>query len=170
MHLKTHKERYLNGHPDDMHRRMAREIARIEDRYPNPLGEGEIYEVFRKFKYIVPQGGSMAGIGNNRQIVSLSNCFVIGTQGDQDSYGAVMQTDEEQVQLMKRRGGVGHDLSGIRPKGSPVMNSAVTLHRRRSIHGEIFELHKRGGPGRKKRGSDVIYRYQTSGYQRFHQC
>ena len=112
--------------PDDMHRRMAREVARIETKYPSGLTEEEIYGVFRKFKYIVPQGGSMAGLGNNHQIVSLSNCFVIGHDGDGDSYGAILQTDQEQVQLMKRRGGVGHDLSQIRPKGSPVMNSAIT--------------------------------------------
>ncbi len=112
--------------PDDMHRRMAREIARIEGKYPNGLTEEQIYGVFRRFKYIVPQGGSMAGIGNDHQIVSLSNCFVIGHDGDGDSYGAILQTDQEQVQLMKRRGGVGHDLSQIRPKGSPVMNSAIT--------------------------------------------
>jgi len=124
--LKDSKGKIYERTPDDMHRRMAKEIARIESKYPNGLIEEEIYDVFERFKYIVPQGGSMAGIGNDRQIVSLSNCFVIGNDGDQDSYGAIMQKDEEQVQLMKRRGGVGHDLSQIRPKGSPVMNSAVT--------------------------------------------
>ncbi|MDN5214631.1 adenosylcobalamin-dependent ribonucleoside-diphosphate reductase [Fulvivirgaceae bacterium BMA12] len=110
--------------PDDMHRRMAREIARIEKKYRNPESEQDIYELFTHFKYLVPQGGSMAGIGNNFQFSSLSNCFVIGNEAD--SYGAILKTDEEQVQLMKRRGGVGHDLSYIRPKGSPVMNSALT--------------------------------------------
>ncbi len=124
--LKDSEGKIFESTPDHMHRRMAKEIARIESRYPKPLGEEEIYRLFKKFKYIVPQGGSMAGLGNDRQIVSLSNCFVIGTQGNHDSYGAIMKTDEEQVQLMKRRGGVGHDLSGIRPKGSPVKNSAVT--------------------------------------------
>ncbi len=112
--------------PDDMHRRIAREIARIEQRYPNPLSEEEVYEAIRDFKYIVPQGSPMAGIGNPYQIASLSNCFVIGNEGDSDSYGGIMKIDQEQVQLMKRRGGVGHDLSHIRPKGSPVKNSALT--------------------------------------------
>ena len=112
--------------PDDMHRRLAREIARIEKRYPNPLSEDELFELFRDFKYIVPQGSPMTGIGNDYQVASLSNCFVIGFDGDSDSYGAIIKIDEEQVQLMKRRGGVGHDLSHIRPKGSPVKNSALT--------------------------------------------
>jgi len=110
--------------PDDMHRRIASEIARVEQKYPNPLSEDEVYELLKAFKYIVPQGSPMAGIGNDFQISSLSNCFVIGN--DADSYGGIIRTDEEQVQLMKRRGGVGHDLSHIRPKGSPVMNSALT--------------------------------------------
>ncbi len=112
--------------PDDMHRRLAKEIARIEKKYKNPVSEEEIYFVLKDFKYIVPQGGPMTGIGNNNQIASLSNCFVIGNDGPSDSYGAVMKIDQEQVQLMKRRGGVGHDLSHIRPKGSPVLNSALT--------------------------------------------
>src|SRR5512133_158214 len=112
--------------PDDMHWRIAREIARVEKRYPNPLSVEEIYEVLRDFKYIVPQGSPMAGIGNNFQIASLSNCFVIGHDHPADSYGGIMKIDQEQVQLMKRRGGVGHDLSHIRPKGSPVLNSALT--------------------------------------------
>lgn len=112
--------------PDDMHRRIAREIARIEQRYPNPMSEEEVFEIIRGFKYIVPQGSPMAGIGNPYQIASLSNCFVIGNQGNSDSYGGIMKVDQEQVQLMKRRGGVGHDLSHIRPKGSPVKNSALT--------------------------------------------
>jgi ribonucleoside-diphosphate reductase alpha chain len=112
--------------PDDMHRRIAGEIARIEKRYPNPMSEDEIFDLLKNFKYIVPQGSPMAGIGNNFQIGSLSNCFVIGNDGDSDSYGGIMKVDEEQVQLMKRRGGVGHDLSHIRPGGSPVKNSALT--------------------------------------------
>jgi ribonucleoside-diphosphate reductase alpha chain len=112
--------------PDDMHRRIAREIARIEKKYPNPMSEDELFELMRNFKYIVPQGSPMAGIGNDFQIGSLSNCFVIGNDGASDSYGAIMKTDEEQVQLMKRRGGVGHDLSHIRPKYSEVKNSALT--------------------------------------------
>jgi ribonucleoside-diphosphate reductase alpha chain len=112
--------------PDDMHRRLASEIYRIEQKYPNPIPLQAIYEAFRDFKYIIPQGGPMTGIGNDYQIASLSNCFVIGNQGDSDSYGGIMKIDQEQVQLMKRRGGVGHDLSHIRPKGSPVLNSALT--------------------------------------------
>lgn len=112
--------------PDDMHRRLASEIARVEKKYVNPIDEEDIYSLLKDFKYIVPQGGPMTGIGNNHQIASLSNCFVIGNKGTADSYGGVMKIDEEQVQLMKRRGGVGHDLSHIRPKGSPVMNSALT--------------------------------------------
>ena len=112
--------------PDDMHMRLATEIARIERNYPNPLSVEKLMELFRNFKYVVPQGSPMSGIGNNYQIGSLSNCFVIGLEGNADSYGGVMKIDEEQVQLMKRRGGVGHDLSHIRPKGSPVKNSALT--------------------------------------------
>lgn len=112
--------------PEDMHRRIAKEIARIENTYPNPMTEEELMGLFRHFKYIIPQGSPMSGIGNNYQIGSLSNCFVIGMEGNADSYGGIMKIDEEQVQLMKRRGGVGHDLSHIRPKGSPVKNSALT--------------------------------------------
>lgn len=112
--------------PADMHRRMAAEIARVEQKYANPLSEEEIYNLLEGFKYIVPQGGPMTGIGNKYQIASLSNCFVIGNEGPSDSYGGIMKIDEEQVQLMKRRGGVGHDLSHVRPKGSPVKNSALT--------------------------------------------
>ncbi|MDD3195979.1 MAG: adenosylcobalamin-dependent ribonucleoside-diphosphate reductase [Paludibacter sp.] len=112
--------------PDDMHHRLAGEIARIEKKYPNPMSEEELFELFRNFRYIVPQGSPMTGIGNEHQIASLSNCFVIGFDSDADSYGAIIKLDEEQVQLMKRRGGVGHDLSHIRPKGSPVKNSALT--------------------------------------------
>lgn len=112
--------------PDDMHWRIAREIARIEKRYPNPMPVEEIYELLRDFRYIVPQGSPMAGIGNRFQIASLSNCFVIGHDHPADSYGGIMKIDQEQVQLMKRRGGVGHDLSHIRPYGTPVLNSALT--------------------------------------------
>ena len=112
--------------PDDMHWRIANEIARVEKKYKNPMTAKELHELLKGFKYIVPQGSPMTGIGNNYQIASLSNCFVIGTEGAADSYGAIMKIDEEQVQLMKRRGGVGHDLSDIRPKGSPVKNSALT--------------------------------------------
>ena len=112
--------------PNDMHHRLASEIARVEKKYPNPLSEQELFDLFDHFRYIVPQGSPMTGIGNDYQIASLSNCFVIGLDGDADSYGAIIRIDEEQVQLMKRRGGVGHDLSHIRPKGSPVKNSALT--------------------------------------------
>ena len=112
--------------PDDMHHRIASEIARIEQKYPNPLTEEVIFELLKDFKYVIPQGSPMAGIGNNFQVASLSNCFVIGNNGNSDSYGGIMKVDQEQVQLMKRRGGVGHDLSHIRPKGSPVKNSALT--------------------------------------------
>jgi ribonucleoside-diphosphate reductase alpha chain len=124
--LKNSANQLFELTPDDMHRRLAQEIARIETKYPNPLSEEEIYHLLKDFKYIVPQGGPMAGIGNNFQISSLSNCFVIGNKGNSDSYGGIMKIDQEQVQLMKRRGGVGHDLSHIRPTGSPVKNSALT--------------------------------------------
>ena len=112
--------------PDDMHKRIASEISRIEKNYPNPMPEEEVFSYLKDFKYIVPQGSPMSGIGNHYQVGSLSNCFVIGLDGDPDSYGGVIRIDEEQVQLMKRRGGVGHDLSHIRPAGTPVKNSALT--------------------------------------------
>lgn len=112
--------------PDEMHWRLANEFARIESKYANPLTAQEIYELLKDFKYVIPQGGPMSGIGNNNQVASLSNCFVIGNRRPADSYGGIMKIDEEQVQLMKRRGGVGHDLSHIRPAGSPVLNSALT--------------------------------------------
>ncbi len=112
--------------PDDMHRRLANEIARIEKNYKNPKSAEEIFDLLKGFKYIIPQGGPMTGIGNEHQVASLSNCFVVGNEGASDSYGAIMKTDQEQVQLMKRRGGVGHDLSHIRPAGTPVKNSALT--------------------------------------------
>ena len=112
--------------PEDMHRRIAKEITRVEAKYKNPMSEQEVFELLDHFRYIVPAGSPMTGIGNNQQVASLSNCFVIGLDGKADSYGAIMRIDEEQVQLMKRRGGVGHDLSHIRPKGSPVNNSALT--------------------------------------------
>ena len=112
--------------PEHMHWRIANEVARIESKYPNALTAKELYDLLDHFKYIVPQGSPMTGIGNDYQVASLSNCFVIGVDGAADSYGAIIKIDEEQVQLMKRRGGVGHDLSHIRPKGSPVKNSALT--------------------------------------------
>ncbi len=124
--LKDSKGNIYELTPDDMHRRIAKEIARIEKKYPNPMKEDEVFDLIKNFKYIVPQGSPMAGIGNPYQVGSLSNCFVIGNDGDSDSYGGIMKIDQEQVQLMKRRGGVGHDLSHIRPKGSAVKNSALT--------------------------------------------
>ncbi|MCG9973106.1 adenosylcobalamin-dependent ribonucleoside-diphosphate reductase [Christiangramia crocea] len=124
--LKDSKGNIYELTPDDMHRRIAKEIARIEKKYPNPMSEDEVFDLIKNFKYIVPQGSPMAGIGNPYQVGSLSNCFVIGNEGNSDSYGGIMKIDQEQVQLMKRRGGVGHDLSHIRPKGSAVKNSALT--------------------------------------------
>ncbi|MBO5717866.1 MAG: adenosylcobalamin-dependent ribonucleoside-diphosphate reductase [Alistipes sp.] len=112
--------------PEDMHNRIAKELARIERNYPNPLSEQDIFDLLDHFRYVIPQGGPMTGIGNNLQVASLSNCFVIGHKNPADSYGGIFRMDEEQVQLMKRRGGVGHDLSHIRPTGSPVLNSALT--------------------------------------------
>jgi len=123
--LKDSQGNIFEKSPDDMHRRIASEIARIESKYANPLSEKEIFDLIKDFKYLVPQGSPMTGIGNPFQVASLSNCFVIGSDNS-DSYGGIMKTDQEQVQLMKRRGGVGHDLSHVRPKGSPVKNSALT--------------------------------------------
>ena len=124
--LKDSDGRFFELDPSDMHRRIAGEIVRMERKYPNPMSEEDVFELLDQFKYVVPQGSPMAGIGNNLQVGSLSNCFVIGLDGHPDSYGGIIRIDEEQVQLMKRRGGVGHDLSHIRPKGSPVKNSALT--------------------------------------------
>lgn len=124
--LKDSDGRIYEATPNDMHRRIASEIARVESKYPNALKEEKIFDLIKDFKYIVPQGSPMTGIGNPFQVASLSNCFVIGNEGDSDSYGGIMKIDQEQVQLMKRRGGVGHDLSHIRPKGSAVKNSALT--------------------------------------------
>ena len=112
--------------PEDMHRRIAGEIERIENKYPNPMSKEEIFGLLDRFRYIIPQGGPMTGIGNDLQVASLSNCFVIGNRRHADSYGGIFRMDEEQVQLMKRRGGVGHDLSELRPTGTPVLNSALT--------------------------------------------
>lgn len=124
--LKDSDGNIYEKNPDDMHRRIASEIARIEANYPNALSEKEVFNLIKNFKYIIPQGSPMTGIGNDFQIASLSNCFVIGSGTQSDSYGSIMKIDQEQVQLMKRRGGVGHDLSHIRPKGSAVKNSALT--------------------------------------------
>lgn len=124
--LKDSEGHLFERTPDDMHRRLAGEIARIESKYPNPMSAEEVFELLRDFRYAVPQGSPMAGIGNKLQVGSLSNCFVIGIDGKPDSYGGIMLVDQEQVQLMKRRGGVGHDLSHLRPKGMAVKNSALT--------------------------------------------
>lgn len=124
--LKDSQGNYFELTPDDMHRRIAREIARIERKYKNPIDEQLLFDLMSHFRYLVPQGSPMAGIGNNLQVGSLSNCFVIGLKGEPDSYGGIIKIDEEQVQLMKRRGGVGHDLSHLRPKGAEVKNSALT--------------------------------------------
>ena len=124
--LKDKQGNLLETTPDDMHKRIANELARIEQKYPNPLSEEEIFSLLKNFKYLVPQGSPMFGIGNNNFITSLSNCFVIGSSNEADSYGSIMKADEEQVQLMKRRGGVGQDISHIRPKGAFVGNSALT--------------------------------------------
>lgn len=124
--LKDRNNIYYESTPDDMHRRLAKELARIEANYPNSMSEEEIYELLKDFRYIVPQGSPMAGIGNDFVNVSLSNCFVIGSNDNSDSYGSIMRTDEEQVQLMKRRGGVGHDLSHLRPNGALANNSKLT--------------------------------------------
>ncbi|MBL6447729.1 adenosylcobalamin-dependent ribonucleoside-diphosphate reductase [Fulvivirga sp. 29W222] len=149
--LKDGQGNYYEKSPDDMHRRLAREFARVEEKYAKPLSEEEIYELLKGFKYIVPQGGPMAGIGNEFQHASLSNCFVIGVEQDADSYGSVMTMDEELVQLMKRRGGVGLDLSHIRPEGSSVNNSALTatgivafMHRFSNSTREVAQGGRRG--------------------------
>ncbi len=124
--LKDSYGNLFERNPDEMHIRLAKEIARIENKYPNSMSEEKVYSLLKEFKYIIPQGGPMSGIGNKYQVASLSNCFVIGHKNPADSYGGIMKIDQEQVQLMKRRGGVGHDLSHIRPQGSPVLNSALT--------------------------------------------
>ncbi len=124
--LKDSEGNLYEKSPEDMHNRLASDIARVEAKYPNPMSHKEIFDLLDHFRYIIPQGGPMTGIGNSMQVSSLSNCFVVGIEGEADSYGAIIKLDEEQVQLMKRRGGVGHDLSHIRPEGSPVKNSALT--------------------------------------------
>ena len=134
--------------PRQMHERIAAEIARIERKYPSPMSADEVFDLLDHFRYVIPQGGPMTGIGNNFQVASLSNCFVIGHKNPADSYGGIFRMDEEQVQLMKRRGGVGHDLSHLRPTNSPVLNSALTVDGHRPLHGALLELHARGGAGR----------------------
>jgi ribonucleoside-diphosphate reductase alpha chain len=124
--LKDSFGKYYEKNPDDMHKRIASELFRIENKYPNPISEEKIYETLKNFNRIVPQGSPMSGIGNDFQVVSLSNCFVIGNGENSDSYGGIFKIDQEIAQLQKRRAGVGTDLSYIRPKGSPVKNSALT--------------------------------------------
>ncbi len=147
--------------PADMHCRLAGEIARIEKNYPDPMSEQEIFDLLDKFRYIVPQGSPMTGIGNEHQIASLSNCFVIGLDGKPDSYGGVIKIDEEQVQLMKRRGGVGHDLSHIRPKGTPVKNSALTST------GLVPFMERSGW---QTRGADAQRQHKTPRFRSLHRC
>ena len=142
--------------PREMHERIASEIERIEQKYPNPLPKEEVFALLDHFRYVIPQGGPMTGIGNNFQVASLSNCFVIGHKNPADSYGGIFRMDEEQVQLMKRRGGVGHDLSHIRPTGSPVLNSALTSTGIVALHGALLELDARGGAGRAARRADAV--------------
>ena len=152
-----------------MHWRIANEVARIEAKYPNPLSSEELFGLLDHFKYIVPQGSPMTGIGNNYQVASLSNCFVIGVDGEADSYGAIFKIDEEQVQLMKRRGGVGHDLSHIRPKGSPVKNSALTSPAW-SLHGTLFKLYTRSSSRWTPRRTDAQRIHQTPRLGSLHRC
>ncbi|MCK7538632.1 MAG: hypothetical protein MZV63_50560 [Marinilabiliales bacterium] len=147
--------------PDDMHRRLAAEIYRIEQKYPNPLPAEVIYEAFKDFKYIIPQGGPMTGIGNDYQIASLSNCFVIGNKGDSDSYGGIMKIDQEQVQLMKRRGGVGHDLSHITSQRFTGAQQRPHLHGCGALHGALFKLNPRGGTGRTQGSTDALHFHQA---------
>ena len=156
--------------PRDMHERIAAEIERIEKKYPNPMNRQEVFELLDHFRYIIPQGGPMTGIGNNFQAASLSNCFVIGHKNPADSYGGIFRMDEEQVQLMKRRGGVGHDLSHIRPTGSPVLNSALTstgivpfMERYSNSTREVARDGRRGRP-------DAHPFDQTSRCRAFHRC
>ena len=145
--------------PRQMHERIAAEIERIERKYPNPMSREEVFGLLDHFRYVIPQGGPMTGIGNNFQVASLSNCFVIGHKHPADSYGGIFRMDEEQVQLMKRRGGVGHDLSHIRPTGSPVLNSALTstgivpfMERYSNSTREVAQDGRRGRQGRHGQG------------------
>src|SRR5690606_26840857 len=124
--LKDSEGNIYESTPDEMHQRIASEIARVESKYANPMSEEELFDLIKNFTYIIPQGSPMTGIGNPFQIASLSNCFVIGNNRESETYGCIMKIDQEQVQIMKSRGGVGHALSHIRPKGSPVKNSALT--------------------------------------------
>ena len=154
--------------PRQMHERIAAEIERIERKYPNPMSREEVFGLLDHFRYVIPQGGPMTGIGNNFQVASLSNCFVIGHKHPADSYGGIFRMDEEQVQLMKRRGGVGHDLSHIRPTGSPVLNSRAHVDGHRAFHGALFQLDARGGAGRPPRCADALAVDQAPRRRAFH--
>ena len=156
--------------PDDMHRRLAREIRRVELKYKNPLPEELIYSVLKDFKYIVPQGGPMTGIGNDYQIASLSNCFVIGNDGLSDSYGGIMKIDQEQVQLMKRRGGVGHDLVAYQTQRNTCSEQRPYINRSCSFYGKIFKLHPRSGPGWPPRSIDAFNFDQAPRQRKVHRC
>ena len=170
MLLKIHSEIFMKRLPMICIAGLHSEIHRIELKYKNPLPEELIYNILKDFKYIVPQGGPMTGIGNDYQIASLSNCFVIGNDGDSDSYGGIMKIDQEQVQLMKRRGGVGHDLSHIRPKGTPVLNSALTstgvvpfMERYSNSTREVAQDGRRGA-------SDAINFGKASRFRKIYRC
>ena len=160
---------YYELTPDDMHWRLAHELSRIEAKYPNPLTAEQIYNTLKHFQRIVPQGSPMSGIGNDFQVVSLSNCFVIG-DSESDSYGGIFKVDQEQVQLMKRRGGVGHDLSHIRPKGSSVKKQRNHQYGNRAIHGTLFEQHQRSCTGWQTWCTDVKCERKTSRLRGFHRC
>ena len=153
--------------PEDMHHRIAAEIERIENKYPNPMSKEEVFSLLDHFRYIIPQGGPMTGIGNNLQVASLSNCFVIGNRKHADSYGGIFRMDEEQVQLMKRRGGVGHDLSGLRPTGTPVLNSALTSTGIVPFM-ERYSNSTRGCAGWSSRSLDALALYQAPRRRAFH--
>ena len=154
--------------PEQMHHRIANEFYRVESNYPNPLTKEEIFDLLKEFKYIIPQGGPMAGIGNDYQVASLSNCFVIGNRNTADSYGGILKIDEEQVQLMKRRGGVGHDLSHIRPAGSSQQRTHI--HRCCTVHGTLLQLYQRGSARWTSRCTDALNLDQAPGLRKFYRC
>ena len=156
--------------PEDMHWRIANEVARIEAKYPNPLSAQQLFELFDHFRYIIPQGSPMTGIGNNFQIASLSNCFVVGIDGEADSYGAIFKIDEEQVQLMKRRGGRGSRLVPHPPQGFPGKELGPYLYRAGTLHGTILQLHTRGCPGRTTRRADAERVHQAPRLGSLHRC
>jgi len=155
--------------PDDMHWRLANELARIEQKYSNPLSAQELFDLMAHFRYIVPQGSPMTGIGNDFQIGSLSNCFVVGLEGEPDSYGGIIKIDEEQVQLMKRRGGVGHDLSHIRQR-LPRQKLGPDLDRIGALYGALLQLDARGGARRPSRSSYAHRLYQAPRFRGIYRC